>query len=50
MGHPAQGRSICVDNAQCFRIFEKLQNGGVLSNCALSVNVRLSKLTFEARL
>ena len=32
MGHPAQGRGICVDNAQCFRIFEKLQNGGVLSN------------------
>ena len=23
---------ICVDNARCFRIFEKLQNGGVLSN------------------
>ena len=32
MGHPAQGRGICVDNARCFRIFEKLQNGGVLSN------------------
>ena len=32
MDHPAQGRGICVDNAQCFRIFEKLQNGGVLSN------------------
>ena len=31
MGHPAQGRGICVDNARCF-IFEKLQNGGVLSN------------------
>ena len=28
----AQGRGICVDNARCFRIFEKLQNGGVLSN------------------
>ena len=32
IGHPAQGRGICVDNARCFRIFEKLQNGGVLSN------------------
>ena len=32
MGHPAQGRGICVDNARCFRIFEKLQNGVVLSN------------------
>ena len=32
MGHPAQGGGICVDNARCFRIFEKLQNGGVLSN------------------
>ena len=32
MGHPAQGRGICVDNARCFRICEKLQNGGVLSN------------------
>ena len=25
MGHPAQGRGICVDNAQCFRIFEIAQ-------------------------
>ena len=32
MGHPAQGRGICVDNARCFRIFEKLQKGDVLSN------------------
>ena len=32
MGHPAQGRGICVDNARGFKIFEKLQNGGVLSN------------------
>ena len=32
MGHPAQGRGICVDNAPCVRIFEKLHNGGVLSN------------------
>ena len=32
MGHQAQGRVLCVDNAQCFKIFEKLQNGGVLSN------------------
>ena len=32
MGHPAQGTGICVDNAQYFRIFEMLQNGGVLSN------------------
>ena len=32
MGHPAKGRSICVDNARCFRIFEMMQNGGVLSN------------------
>ena len=32
MGHPAQGRGICVDNAQGFKIFEMLQNGGVLSN------------------
>ena len=32
MGHSAQGRGICVDNARCLRIFEKLQNGGVLSN------------------
>ena len=32
MGHPAQGRGICVDNARCSRIFEKLHNGGVLSN------------------
>ena len=33
MGHSAQGRGICVDNARCLRIYEKLQNGGVLSNC-----------------
>ena len=26
MGHPAQGRGICVDNARGFRIFEILQN------------------------
>ena len=32
MGHPAQGRGICVDNARCFKIFEILKNGGVLSN------------------
>ena len=32
MGHPAQGRGICVDNARGFKIFEILQNGGVLSN------------------
>ena len=32
MGDPAQGRGICVDNARGFRIFEILQNGGVLSN------------------
>ena len=32
MGHQAQGRGICVDNARGFKIFEKLQNGGVLSN------------------
>ena len=32
MGHQAKGRGKCVDNAQCFKIFEKLQNGGVLSN------------------
>ena len=38
MGHPAQGRGICVDNARCFRIFEKLQNGGVLSNLRRCVN------------
>ena len=23
---------VCVDNARCFKIFEMLQNGGVLSN------------------
>ena len=27
MGHPAQGRGICVDNARCFKIFEMLKNG-----------------------
>ena len=32
MGHPAQGRGICVDNARCFKFFEMLENGGVLSN------------------
>ena len=32
MGHPAQGRGICVDNAQVLKFFEMLQNGGVLSN------------------
>ena len=32
MGHRAQGRGIYVDNAQCFKIFEMLQNGGALSN------------------
>ena len=32
MGHPAQGRGICVDNARGFKIFEILKNGGVLSN------------------
>ena len=32
MGHPAQGRGICVDNARCFKIFRMLQDGGVLSN------------------
>ena len=32
MDHPAQGRGICVDNARGFKIFEILQNGGVLSN------------------
>ena len=28
MGHPAQGRGICVDNAQGFKFFEMLKNGG----------------------
>ena len=32
MGHRAYGRGICVNNAQGFKIFEKLKNGGVLSN------------------
>ena len=32
MGHRAQGRGICVDNARCFKIFEMLKNGSVLSN------------------
>ena len=27
-----KGRGICVDNARCFKIFEMLKNGGVLSN------------------
>ena len=27
MGHPAQGRGICVDNAQCFRFFEIVKRG-----------------------
>ena len=38
MGHPAQGRGICVDNAQGFKIFEILKNGGVLSNLVCFVS------------
>ena len=32
MGHPGHDRSIYVDNAQCFKIFEILKTGGILSN------------------
>ena len=38
MGHPAQGRGICVDNAQGFKIFEILKNWGVLSNLVCFVS------------
>ena len=38
MGHPAQGRDICVDNARGFKIFQKLQNGGVFSNLVCFVS------------
>ena len=38
MGHPAQGRGICVDNAWGFKIFEMLKNGGVLSNLVCFVS------------
>ena len=38
MGHPAQGRGICVDNARGFKIFEILKNGGVLSNLVCFVS------------
>ena len=38
MGHPAQGRGICVDNARGFKLFEILKNGGVLSNLVCFVS------------
>ena len=38
MGHPAQGRGICVNNARGFKIFEILKNGGVLSNLVCFVS------------
>ena len=38
MGHPAKDSSIYVDNAQCFKIFEMLKNGGVLSNLVCFVS------------
>ena len=38
MGHPAKDNGICVDNAQYFKIFEILKNGGILSNLVCFVN------------
>ena len=51
MGHPAQGRGICVDNARYFKILKSWKMGVFwVIKCVLSVNVRLSKLIFEVRL
>ena len=38
MGHPGHDSGIYVDNAQCFKIFEILKNGGILSNLVCFVS------------
>ena len=38
MGHPGHDSGIYVDNARCFKIFEILKNGGILSNLVCFVS------------
>ena len=42
MGHPAQGRGICVDNARCFKIFSKLLKRGIFEQVSTFFDCELS--------